>query len=199
VILDKEAEFDRVVIPTPACVSIVVFSHKRETDKNAHLAPERCRGPLRVLDAVADQFVDSPGQSDAAIHRSTTTADFVPRPRRPCHVAYTVKREAGRPIQELLDRGLVCPSDSPRASPSVRVANEDRGGRIACDYRDLNLMYSYAFILLFVLLCLCIRSICIYSACSALCCTKTDLRIIPCRSILCIVRLYICRCKRYCV
>jgi len=164
-----------------------------------------------VLDAVADQLVDSPGQSDAAIHRSTTTADFVPRPRRPCHVAYTVKHEAGRPIQELLDRGLVRPSDSPgpcdavvfhrttttadfvprqrrpyhvqsevdrqsnelldrgivrpsdslTASPIVGVVKEDRGGCIACGYRDLNLMYNLFVYVAICLLCsMSIRILC---------------------------------------
>ena len=135
---DKDAEFGRVVTPTPAFASVVVYSHGLESDQMAQLAPERRRDPVQALDDFADPFIDIPSQCDAAVHRTTTTADFVPCQRRPYHVQPEVDRQSN----ELLDRDLVRPSDSPMASTIVCVA-------------------------------------------------KTDLLIIQCRSILCIIRLYI--------
>ena len=138
VIYDKDAEFGSVLTPTPAVVSVVVRSAKLESHKIAHLALEQRRDPLRVLDDFADQFVDSPGQCDAAVYRIQTTADFVPRQMRPYRVLDAVKPKVDRQIQELLDHGLIRPSDSPMASPIVCVAKKDGGVRIACGYRHLN-------------------------------------------------------------
>ena len=57
---------------------------------------------------------------------------------RPYRVPDAVKPEVDRQIQDLLDMGLIRPSDSPMASPIVCVAKKDGGVRIACDYRYLN-------------------------------------------------------------
>ena len=47
--------------------------------------------------------------------------------------------DAVKPEVDLLDMGLIRPSDSPMASPSaVCVAKKDGGVRIACDFRYLN-------------------------------------------------------------
>jgi len=144
-----------------------------------------------VLDDVADPFIDSRSQCVAAVHRMTTTADFVPRQRRPYRVLYTVKHEAGRPSQELRDRDLSRPSDNLMVNPIACVANEDGGGRIACDYRDRNLMYS-----LFVILCNCI-----YSVYSELCYMKTGYFIIVQYRCYYVYVLFdwICYSERYCV
>jgi len=142
--IPRADELGRFVTTTPAFVSVVVFSSKLESDKVDHLAPEQRRDLQRVLDDVADQFLDRPGQCDAVGHRTTPTTGFVPRQWRPYHVQPEVDSQSN----ELLDRGLVRPSDSPRASPSVCVARRDGGGRSAGDYRHLNLIYS-----LFVVVC----------------------------------------------
>jgi len=57
---------------------------------------------------------------------------------RPYRVPDAVKPEVDRQIQDLLNKGLIRPSDSPMASPIVCVAKKDGGVRIACDYRYLN-------------------------------------------------------------
>ena len=188
--IPRTGEFGRVVTPTPACGSVVVCSPACQSDRSDHRAPEpeQHRDRLRGRNDVADQLIDSPGPCDAAVHyttttadfvrrqrrpycvlpevvsqstelldpcigrpsdssgpcdaavvhRTTTTADFVHRQRRPCHVQSEVDRQS----HELLDRDIVRPSDSLTASPIVWVAKEDREGRIACDYRDLNLVYK---------------------------------------------------------
>ena len=135
---DTKGGFGRFVIPNPACVSAVVFSPECESVRINHCAPEQRRDRLRGLNDVADQFVDSPGPCDAAVHRTTTTAALVPRQMRPYHV----KPEVDSQSQELRDRDLSRPSDNLMANPIVCVANEDGGGRIACDYRDRNLIDS---------------------------------------------------------
>jgi len=181
--IPRTGEFGRVVIPTPACVSVFVFSPELESDEVDHHAPEQRRDLLRVLDDVADQFVDSTGPCDAAIHRTTTTAAFVPRQMRPSHV----KPEVDSQTVELLDQGLVRPSDSPRASPSVGVARRDGGGRSAGDYRHLNLVYAHCTVSsLYFDMCLHIMSICMYIMSmyimySELCCMTIDLIIVQCR------------------
>jgi len=138
--IPRRDEFGRFATPTPAFVSVAVFSPELESDKIVHRTPEQRQDLQRVPDDVADPFIDSLSQGVAAVHRMTTTADFVPRQRRPYRVPYTVKQEAGRPSQERRDRDFSRPSDNLMVNPTACVANEDGGGRIACDYRDRNLM-----------------------------------------------------------
>jgi len=183
--IPRTDEFGGAVTPTPACVSVVMFSPELESDEVVHRTPEQRRDLQRILDDVADPFVDSLSQCAAAVHR-TTTADFVPRQRGPYRVPYTVKHEAGRPSQELRDRDLSRPSDNLMANPTACVANEDGGGRMACEYRDQNLIYSLFVYYVY----LHVYYVHLYIMCFALCCTKTDLLIIQCRSILCIIRLH---------
>ena len=152
---EKEAEFGCVMTPTPACGSAVVCSPACQSDKIAHLTPERRQELLQVLDDFADQFIDSPGPGDPAVHRTTTTADFVPCQRRPYYVTPEVVSQS----KEMLDRGLVRPSDSPRPNPSVCVARRDGGGRSAGDYRHLNLVYGHCTVYSSIVLFICILCI----------------------------------------
>jgi len=87
----------------------------RVTEKVAHLAPEQRRDLLNLLDEFAEQFSDHPGRCDVVVHRIQTTADFIPRQMRPYRVLDAVKPEVDRQIQDLLDKGLISPSDSPMA------------------------------------------------------------------------------------
>ena len=187
VILDKEAEFGRVLTTTPAFVSVVVSSTKLESDEVVHRTPEQRRDLQRVPNDVADQLVDRSGPCDAAIHRTTTTGAFVPRQMRPSHV----KPEVDRQSNEILDRGLVRPSDRPTASPIVGVTKEDGGGCVAGDYRHLNLVYS-----VFVIICYLL-----YNMCSELCCTQTGYFVIVQYRCYYVYVLFdwICYSKRYCV
>ena len=52
---------------------------------------------------------------------------------RPYRVPDAIKPEVDRQVRDLLDMGLIRPSDSPMASPIVCVAKKDGGIRIACD------------------------------------------------------------------
>jgi len=57
---------------------------------------------------------------------------------RPYRVPDALKPDVDRQIRELLELGLIRPSNSPMASPSVCVSKNDGGVRIAVDYRYLN-------------------------------------------------------------
>ena len=138
VIKESDIEFGDVVTPTPAIVSCDLPSVRVEESKTSHLSPQQRQELLWLLDEFSDCFGDRPGICDAVVHRIQTTADFVPRQMRPYRVPDAIKPEVDRQIRELLDMGLIRPSDSPMASPIVCVAKKDGGVRIACDYRYLN-------------------------------------------------------------
>ena len=55
---------------------------------------------------------------------------------RPYRVPELLKLD--RQINELLDLGLIQPSNSPMASPIVCVAKKQGGVHIACDFRYVN-------------------------------------------------------------
>jgi len=124
VINDGDADFGSVLTPTPLIVSDLLPSVRFAEEKVAHLAPEQRRELFNLLDEFAEQFSDHPGRCDTVLHRIQTTADFVPREMRPYRVP-----EVDRQIQDLLDKGLIRPSDSPMASPIVCVAKKDGGVR----------------------------------------------------------------------
>ena len=59
--------------------------------------------------------------------------------RQPLRRQSPVQRaEVERQVSELLDKGLIQPSDSPWASPVVLVAKKDGSKRLCLDYRKLN-------------------------------------------------------------
>jgi len=138
VINDGDADFGSVLTPTPLIVSDLLPSVRVTEEKVAHLAPEQRRDLFNLLDEFSEQFSDHPGRCDTVVHRIQTTADFVPRQMRPYRVPDAVKPKVDRQIQDLLDKGLIRPSDSPMASPIVCVAKKDGGVCIDCDCRYLN-------------------------------------------------------------
>jgi len=114
-------------------------SLSQQDDKIAHLQPDQQQEIHQLLNEFAEEFDDRPGRCDAVVHRIQTTDGFVPQHMRPYRVPDAFKMEVDRQIQDLLDKGLIRPSNSPMASPIVCVAKKDGGVRIAGDYRYLNL------------------------------------------------------------
>jgi len=138
VIDNRDNMFENVLTPIPVVSSCLLLSQRFEDDKAAHHQPDQRQELYQLLDEFADQFDDRPGRCDAVVHRIQTTERFVPRQMRPYRVPDAFKSEVDRQIQDLLDKGLIRPSNSPMASPIVCVAKKDGGVRIACDYRYLN-------------------------------------------------------------
>jgi len=137
VVNDADNDFGRVVTPANVDVSDCPSARIDEA-KLEHLDPQQRQQLLTVLDEFADRFSDKPGLCDVTVHRIRTTSEFVPRQMRPYRVPDKFKPEVDRQITELLEMGLIRPSDSPMASPIVCVAKRDGGVRLAVDYRYLN-------------------------------------------------------------
>jgi len=80
-------------------------------------------------------FSDESGLFKAAEHRIQVTSDIQPKRITPYRVPEIMKPEVDRQIKQLLDAGLIVPSNSPIASPLVCVAKKQGGVRLACNYR----------------------------------------------------------------
>jgi len=139
---DRDVMFGRVLTSTPVVLCAVLSSQhsslSQQDDKIPHLQPDQQQEIRQLLDEFAEEFDDRPGRCDAVVHRIQTTDGFVPQHMRPYRVPDAFKMEVDRQIQDLLDKGLIRPSNSPMASPIVCVAKKDDGVPIAGDYRYLN-------------------------------------------------------------
>ena len=132
---DADADFGRIVTPANEVVGDLP-STRIEAAKLEHLDAQQSQQLLQLVDKYADRFSDKPGLCDAAFHR--IQSDFVPRQMRPYHVPDKFKPKVDRQIAELLEMGLIRPSNSPMVSPIVCVAKRDGGVRLAVDYLYLN-------------------------------------------------------------
>jgi len=130
-----DTDFSDVLTPAADVMSCDLPSKRIDEAKLSHLEPDQRQQLLQLLDEFSDRFSDQPGLCVAAVHRIQTTLDFVPRHMLPYRVPDAFKPEVERQIRDLLDLGLICPSNSPMASPIVCVAKKRSGVRIACDYR----------------------------------------------------------------
>jgi len=98
---------------------------------------------LEVLDRYPECFSDIPGHFDVIEHTITLTVtdDFKPKRLSAYRVSERLKPEVDRQIQEMLEIGIIRPSQSPMASPLVCVlkGKDGRDGvRLAVDYRYVN-------------------------------------------------------------
>ena len=107
-------------------------------DKLSHLSLSQQNDVLTVLDEFAVCFSEQPGLYTGIEHCIDTTPEFKPKRMRAYRVPDIFKPQVEQQIRELLDMGLIKPSNSPMASPIVCVAKKNGGVRLAVDYRYLN-------------------------------------------------------------
>jgi len=138
VINECDSEFGHVLTPAAEALSCVLPSQRIDESQLTHLESSQRQELLQLLDEFHDRFTDTPGLCDAAVHYIVTTPKFVPRQMRPYRVPDALKPDVDRQIRELLELGLIRPSNSPTASPIVCVTKKVGGERIAVDYRYLN-------------------------------------------------------------
>jgi hypothetical protein len=99
--------------------------------KVAHLSAVECQQLFAVLDKYPTVFSDKPG----------FCSDFVPERQRAYKIPELLKPEVDRQIKEMLEQGIIKPSNSEMASPVVCVLkgpNGRDGVRLAVDYRYVN-------------------------------------------------------------
>ena len=138
VVAETDDDFGRMLTPLSDVCTVVLPSNRVEAVKLEHLDTQQREQLLHLLDEFAVCFVDKPGLCDVVEHRIVTTPQFIPKLMRPYRVPELLKPEVDHQIKELLDSGLIRPSNSPMASPIVCVAKKQGGVRIACDYRYVN-------------------------------------------------------------
>jgi len=107
----------------------------------SHLTKEQQRKFQAVLDKYSCCFSDKPGLCNVLQHEINVSEDFKPKRLRSYRVPETLKPMVEEQIQELLNLGIIRPSQSEMGSPIVCVLkgkNGKDGVRIAVDYRYLN-------------------------------------------------------------
>ncbi|KAL2248535.1 UNVERIFIED_CONTAM: Transposon Ty3-G Gag-Pol polyprotein [Sesamum indicum] len=71
-------------------------------------------------------------------HRIELLSDAIPRKQHPYRYAYGQKTEIEKIVKEMLDIGIIRPSQSSFVSPLLLVKKKDGGWRMCVDYRYLN-------------------------------------------------------------
>jgi hypothetical protein len=109
--------------------------------KVAHLTVVERQQLFAVLDKYPTVFSDKPGFCSILEHEIKVTPDFVPKRLRAYKIPEVLKPEVDRQIREMLQLGIIKPSNSEMASPVVCVLkgpNGQNGVRLAIDYRYVN-------------------------------------------------------------
>ena len=121
--------------------SILLPSQKVDPESISHLTQKQQTELLEVLDCYPECFSDMPGHVDVIQHTITLTDNFKQKRLSAYRVPERLKPEVDRQIQEMLEIGIIRPSQSPMASPLVCVlkGRDGRDGvRLAVDYRYVN-------------------------------------------------------------
>lgn len=92
---------------------------------------------MNLLEKFQDVVTGIPGKCNLTEHKIQLTDD-TPIASRPYPVPYNVRKTLDKEVQDMLDLGIVRPSQSNYASPVVIVKKKDGSNRICIDYRKLN-------------------------------------------------------------
>ena len=92
---------------------------------------------LDVLSAYQDVFEDTLGHTNVVKH-TINTGNNQPVRHRPRRLPYVHRAEAEHQIAEMLNQGIISPSNSPWSSPIVLVKKRNGEFRFCVDYRRLN-------------------------------------------------------------
>ena len=92
-----------------------------------------------LLDEFSDIFRDSPGRTDLTEH-AIHTGDAAPVKLPPYRVphAYRIRTQVKQELDEMLEAGIIEPSNSNWSAPMIVVTRQDRPIRLCVDYRRLN-------------------------------------------------------------
>lgn len=104
------------------------------------LTPDQLEHLRSLLNEYRDIFAVTPeelGRTGLVQHHDDT-GDHPPIRSRPYRVPHAQKETIENHINDMLNRDVIKPSASPRASPVVLVPKHDGSSRFCCDFRNLN-------------------------------------------------------------
>ena len=90
-----------------------------------------------VITAFQSVFSDNPGRTNLIQHKIELTSSQ-PIRCKPYPLPYNMRESLREDIQNMLDMGVIRPSQSPYAAPVVLVRKKDGTNRVCVDYRKLN-------------------------------------------------------------
>jgi len=140
IIRDEDTDFGKIrVCESPT--QILLPSQRLYEMDLSHLSDPEKQQLLAVLDKYAHVFSDSPGLYEGVSHHIPVTTDFKPRCLKEYKIPDKIKPEVMRQIQDLLNQGIIKPSNSPMSSPVVCILKGPSGHdgvRLAVDFRYAN-------------------------------------------------------------
>ena len=141
VIFERDEDFGPIEIIEEQPVTLDLPSKRIDSTKISHLEESQRGELLALLDEYPDVFSDKPGFCPLIEHSIQVNAEFKPKRLRAYKVPEVLKPEVDRQIKEMIEQGIIVPSNSEMASPIVCVLkgpNGQNGVRIAVDYRHVN-------------------------------------------------------------
>ena len=113
----------------------------KETDNDIMVSPDIDREQTdeiqSLLGRFKDVFTDVLGTTDIVEHDILLTTDMPVR-SKPYPAPFSLKNDIKKEINNMLDLGIIEPSNSPYSSPVVLVKEQGGSNRFCCDFRKLN-------------------------------------------------------------
>ena len=109
----------------------------RDVQVGQELSSEQKQQVDSLLFQFPDVFTDIPGTTELVEHEIAVTSDQPIRSKQ-YPVPYALKEDIKKEIENMLQLGIIEPSNSPYASPVVMVKKTDGSYRFCCDFRKLN-------------------------------------------------------------
>ncbi|CAN2390404.1 K02A2.6-like, partial [Pristimantis euphronides] len=147
-----KAHYDREACTLPVCSLpeegeeeglVDLLAHARaggsmeDAHVNSRLAKDQQSQLGEVLRPHPGLFTGRPGKTKLAVHH-VDTGNHRPIRRSAYRVSLEVQEQMRKEIAEMLELGVIRPSNSAWASPVVLVPKKDRTTRFCVDYRGLN-------------------------------------------------------------
>ncbi|GFW75333.1 hypothetical protein TNCV_4189871 [Trichonephila clavipes] len=138
-IFDQDNEFgDLHYAPTDTVKLDVNDIYKHVMDGSAGLENPRKHHLADLLSKFSDVFSSVPGSAKVKGHSVNLMPDFVPKKLKPYRIPIALQEEVNKQINDLLQLGLIEPSESEWAHPIVCLSKKDGSVRLCVDYRLLN-------------------------------------------------------------
>ncbi|GFW47334.1 retrovirus-related Pol polyprotein from transposon 17.6 [Trichonephila clavipes] len=138
-IFDQDNEFgDLHYAPTDTVELDVNDIYKHVMDGSAGLENPQKHQLADLLSKFSDVFSSVPGSAKVKGHSVSLMPDFVPKKLKPYRIPIALQEEVNKQINDLLQLGLIEPSESEWAHPIVCVSKKDGSVRLCVDYRLLN-------------------------------------------------------------